>query len=164
MNPSSTQIPVPVLRKVRLAPLIFGVLTLGVAVFALGYLLFAGGTAAKWLLILIAVNGGLLGGVGLVTPVGVVELVRHQDAGLAPNVAVEGVHAPALAARKRSVELLAGREPALVGELLDISRIEAGKYPIELTDVPLAQLITRIVETMEPRATAPQRRLSDPWL
>jgi len=32
VNPSSTQIPAPVLRKVRLAPLVFGVLTLGVAV------------------------------------------------------------------------------------------------------------------------------------
>ena len=31
VNASSTQLPVPVLRQVRLAPLIFGVITLGVA-------------------------------------------------------------------------------------------------------------------------------------
>jgi two-component system phosphate regulon sensor histidine kinase PhoR len=40
----------------------------------------------------------------------------------------------------------------LVGDLLDISRIEAGKYPIELLEFRLAPLMARVIESVEPKA------------
>jgi hypothetical protein len=52
--------------------------------------------------------------------------VRHQDAGLAPDVAVEAVHPPALAACEGRRELLGARQPALVWDDLDPLLLDQG--------------------------------------
>lgn len=48
----------------------------------------------------------------------------------------------------------ADRLGRLIGDLLDISRIEAGKYPLNPVALGLAQLVDRTTEALEPEARA----------
>lgn len=44
------------------------------------------------------------------------------------------------------------RLKTMVGDLLDLSKIEAGKLPMDIADVPLGLIIDKAVETMKPQA------------
>ena len=48
----------------------------------------------------------------------------------------------------------------LVADLLDISRIEAGRYPLDLTGSPLAEVVAHVFESVEPDARGKEIELT----